>query len=136
MTFEELQTQLDNDLNISDENIAEKSLCLARIYQKYLKLLTSEKLKNDKIEIVRKELYGKLFHDLIKNGHEGFDVGKQRNSIEPYIFMNESYRKLESQTITNEHFIEHLEMALKNISTVSFNIKNNIDARKLKLGLT
>ena len=93
MTFEELQTQLDNDLNISDENIAEKSLCLARIYQKYLKLLTSEKLKNDKIEIARKELYGKLFHELIKHGHEGFDVGKQRNSIEPYIFMNETYRK-------------------------------------------
>jgi len=135
MTFEELQIQLEEDLTFTEDNISQKILAVGRTYHKYLKLLSSERMSQAQLEQQRIEMYGKQYHELIKKGYDGFDVGKQKNSIETYILMNDKYRTLVGKIAKNQVYIDHLEKSLDMISKNSFNIKNYLDNQKLKLGL-
>lgn len=135
MTFIELQNQLDSDLEINADNISEKSMALSRIYQKYLRLLSSEKLSQAKLEQQRLELYSALYVDLQKNGYDGFDVGKQKNNIDQFINLKPEYRKLLEVIAKNEIYIKHIELSLENIAKTSFNIANYISLQKLNQGI-
>lgn len=135
MTFAELQDQLDSDLEISADNISEKSMALARIYQKYLRLLSAEKLSQTKLEQQRTELYSKLYVELQKNGYDGFDVGKQKNNIDQYINLKPEYRQIVQVMAKNEIYIKHIELSLENIAKTSFNIANYISLQKLNQGI-
>jgi hypothetical protein len=136
MTLEELEKELIEDLEINEENMQQKSLSLGKLYYKYLKLLTKEKMKQDEREQKKFDLYKILYHELKSKGFQGFEVGKSIKEIEVYIGMNEKYREIEREIAHNQKFIDYLEGVLDQINRVSFNIKNWIDMRKLKLGIS
>ena len=135
MTRTELEEQLDADLNLSEENITATCLSLGRVYQKYLRVLMAEKVKYDNLEQERIDLYKKLFHQLQIKGYDGYQVGKTKSEVEVYINMNETYREVSKKLAKVQHNIEYIDKTLDNINKISFNIKNFIDAQKLKLGM-
>ena len=136
MNFKELQDQLENDLTFTEDSIQQKCLGLSRLYQKYLRILTGEKKSLNELEQKRKDLYSKLYHKLIKEGYDGYDVGKVKNAIETYINMNAEYRAVALQIAQDENVIKYLEGTLDNLNKVSFSIKNYIDLAKMKAGIS
>jgi hypothetical protein len=131
----DLEKELIPDLEINEENMQQKSLMLGKLYYKYLKILTTEKLKQDKREQSRLDQYKILYHNLRSKGFQGFEVSKTKNEIETYMCMDEKYREIEKEISQNQHIIDYLEDVLDQINRVSFNIKNWIDIQRLKLGL-
>lgn len=135
MTLKELEEQLDNDLNISEENISSTCLSLGRIYQKYLRVMIAEKKEYDKLEQERLDIFKKEFHKLKVHGFDGYEISKNKSEIDVYINMNESYREISKKLAKSQVLIEYLEKTLDNINKTSFHVKNYIDSQKLKLGI-
>jgi D-hexose-6-phosphate mutarotase len=136
MTFKELQSEMEKELEITQDNIQEKSMALSRIYQKYLRIFSSEQIELNKLEAMRSEMYSKLYSELKKNGVDGVDVGKNRNEIESYMGLNKEYREILYKIANQQTYLKNIELSLENISKTSFSIKNYIDLAKMKLGIT
>ena len=135
MDFKTIQVQLQADLEISSDNIQNKSMELSKIYQKYLDLYFSEIKTLQEFQESRNKKFAEIFHKIRTEGYQGYDVGKTKNETEIYINLDPDYQKINKQFLDQELIVKYLEKSLENINKAGFSIKNYVDLQKLKQGI-
>lgn len=127
----DLFTKVETDLEVTEENIASKSLRVGYIYGKWLREFTSRsmELKQKKVDLEIE--VGKL----TKFYKEEYNRDLKATEIEKYLFTDEKYVKLYRQIKVLESICEYLEGAVKKISGLGFDIKNWVEIKKFLNGV-
>lgn len=130
--FEKLKSELKEELNITADNIMDKSLKISHYYQKYLNIYLKyiDKCKNFFIE--RDRIYSILYNFYSKNFKYKLST---KGEIESYIFGNKNYIDISRSCNTFDNFVKFLEKTLDNIKNSNFSIKNYIEYRKFINGV-
>ena len=132
-TFEALKAKVDEDLEINENNIQQKSLKLANIYNYYLKLYIQEFgiLKYKTTEKNKK--YQQKYHYYKFENQYQLSSAKE---IEIYVNGDEEIHKINLTIQAQETIVKYLEQVLTNINNTGYRIKSYIDIEKIKHGLS
>ena len=126
-TFKILMKKLDAKLKITDDNISAKSMELPLLYHEYLDTYSKELRILRKLEVDKKKMFGDLY-DKIKHGNVMWDT---KAEVETQIWRDPGFYKLCVEYNEQDTIVQQLELCLKNIQNISFQIKNLIEYRKL-----
>lgn len=127
-TFKQLMKMLDESLKLNDDNMSEKSLEIPLLYHKYLDIYSKELRRLKKLHIDKKKLFGTLYEQIKHHGNISWDT---KAEIESQIYRDTSYYQLCVEYNEAETMVNQLELCLKNIQNMSFQIKNFVEYRKL-----
>ena len=131
--FEELKKKVEEDLEITEDNVQQKSLKLANLYSHYLKTYIQE-LKILKFRLTEKnKIYQQKYHHY-KFEYQ-YELGAAKE-IETYVNGDDEIHKINLSIQQQEIIVKFLELTLENINNTGYRIKNYIDITKLKLGLS
>jgi len=137
MTLTELQTQLAVELEVNEDNVMEKSLKYSSIYHKYTTMYFNSIKELGSLKVERDKIYGELYHTF-KTGKnpicDGYDIST-KGEIDIYVRTDPKFCTIQKSYSTQESLVKFLEMALDNINKMSFNIKNFVEIRKLRMGI-
>lgn len=127
----ELFERVESDLEVSEDNVSEKSLKCGYIYGKWLREFTSRsvELKQKKVDL--EVAVGKL----TKYYKEEYNRDLKATEVEKYLFTDEKYVKLYRQVRILESVCEYLEGSLKKFANLGFDIKNYIEIKKFLNGV-
>ena len=135
MKLEDLKILIASALEITEENILDKSTKISSLYNKVTEMYITQKKTLNRLNNELEVIYANQYWKIKKEGYNGLDVGKTRNEIETFIVLDKEYSDKRNERNNYENLIKYLEMTLDNLKRVSFEIKNYIELKKIKLGL-
>ena len=144
MKLEEIQEFWNADREIDITELANESVRIPQIHDKYLKIYIDERirLKGLQFELtklvrLKTDYYaGKLTQEeLEKLGWEQFLERLLKNEISTYIEADDDIIKLKKNIVLLEEKIHYLDSIIKMISNRGFQIKSAIDWIKYKNGI-
>ena len=144
MKLEEIQEFWNADREIDITELANESVRIPQIHDKYLKIYIDERIRlkglqfelTKLVQLKRDYYAGKLTQEeLEKLGWEQFLHRLLKNEISTYIEADEDIIKLKKNIVLLEEKIHYLDSIIKMISNRGFQIKSAIDWIKYKNGI-
>lgn len=131
MNFDDLQKEVEQDLQITEENLHSKSMEIPSIYNKYLKFYQTYYKKYKELQTKRDEKYSELFEYYLTS----YSVKLKSNEVDNFVKGDPEYTKIEKSLGIVKSRVDYLEGVLKQIGQMSFNIGNAISYIKFKEGI-
>lgn len=125
-----IKKQIEDDLQITDQNVLSKSLTVPNLFQKILSIFVRESLILKKMKADLDKEYGLK----IKFYKETYDHKLNVAETSGYIDSDEVYFKKKNEFLVQESICSYLEESMGNIKQLSFQIKNYIELKKFLLG--
>jgi hypothetical protein len=130
--FKLLKSNTETEINVTEDNISEKSIKFASIYNKYLSLYIQELRILKKLTLDKDKIYGELYNKFKFNNNFQLDTNKE---IDVYVRADDKYYNVSLDLQNQEMVVKYLEEVLQNINNTGYRIKNYIELQKLKQGL-
>lgn len=131
MKFEDLKNEAENDLNLDETNIKQKSLENSRIYTKWLNYFREVSKAYKEIE----DKKNKKYRELYEYYRDDYSIKLKTNEIDIYVKSEQEFITLNRQLNNYKSILEYIEGVLKEISRMNFNIKNYIEWQKFQNGV-
>ena len=131
--FKKFQSTIDKSIKWNEETIFEMETKLGKLYQDVLNLLFAERVIYENMITEKNELYGKFLHDVkfsIKSQYK-YDT---KAEIDSQINREPEYKKLCIDLNLQGAMIEYMDNTLKNISSISYQIRDYIKWKMFKSG--
>lgn len=144
MKLEEIQEFWNADREIDITELANESVRIPQIHDKYLKIYIDERIRlkglqfelTKLVQLKRDYYAGKLTQEeLEKLGWEQFLQRLLKNEISTYIEADEDVIKTKKNIVLIEEKCHYLDSIIKMISNRGFQIKSAIDWIKYKSGI-
>jgi hypothetical protein len=130
--FKLLKSNTETEINVTEDNISEKSIKFTSIYNKYLSLYIQELRILKKLTLDKDKIYGELYNKFKFNNNFQLDTNKE---IDVYVRADDKYYNVSLDLQNQEMVVKYLEEVLQNINNTGYRIKNYIELQKLKQGL-
>jgi hypothetical protein len=127
-SFKQLMLQLDEELKINEKNLEQKSMAIPLIYHQYLDIYSKELRHLRKLELEKKKEYA-ISYEKVK--HKSNVSWETKTEIESQVYNDPSFYSKCVEYNEQETMVNQLELSLKNIQNMSYQIKNIIEWRKL-----
>ena len=143
MKFEEIQEEWTHDCPIDDTELAQESVKIPQLHNKYLIFYSNEKLKFKEIKflfsslIKRKRDYysGKMTAEELEAADwEPFQYKLLKADVQEYIDADENVIESKKLLALQEEKVNYLESIVKGLSTRGYLIKNAIDWKRFTEG--
>ena len=143
MKFEEIQKLWTSDCNIDETELAQESVKIPQLHNKYLILYSNEKLKFKEIKflfaglIKRKRDYysGRMTAEELEAADwEPFQYKLLKADVQEYIDADENVIESKKLLALQEEKVNYLESVVKGLSTRGYLIKNAIDWKRFTEG--
>ena len=143
MKFEEIQKLWTSDCNIDETELAQESVKIPRLHNKYLIFYSNEKLKFKEIKflfaglIKRKRDYysGRMTAEELEAADwEPFQYKLLKADVQEYIDADENVIESKKLLALQEEKVNYLESVVKGLSTRVYLIKNAIDWKRFTEG--
>jgi hypothetical protein len=144
MKLEDIRTMLNQDVLIDNSNLNHEATILPQLHNKYLCLLTDEKLLLSKLEselkiLARdKWLYysGKMSEQELKDRNwETFELSLLKTDLDRFITSDVDIINLENKCTLQKEKVYYLENSVKLISNKIWNIRAALDWIKFTQGI-
>jgi hypothetical protein len=144
MKLEDIRTMLDRDVLIDNSNLNNEATILPQLHNKYLCLLTDEKLTLSKLEsdlkiLARdKWLYysGKMSEEQLKDRNwETFELSLLKTDLDRFISSDTDIITLENKCTLQREKVYYLENSVKLIANKIWNIRAALDWIKFTQGI-
>lgn len=144
MRIEDIRMHAEKDLKIDDTELDTESIKIPQLHNKYLVMLTNEKLSLKNLEIeynqmirLKWEYYtGKIDEEELKaRNWKPFQLRILRQDIDIYMNSDEDLNKIKINIEYQREKINYLESILKGIMNRHWQIRSAIDWRKFTNGL-
>ena len=130
MTKDELLDEIENDLNITPENIDQKLYSVSSLHAKYLRHFFNTKLKLNKKQKELNLLYKNLYYKIKDNSNELMN----QKEIIFNLLANEDYANLNLELETLIDLTDILDRTVKKTNSLSFDVKNIVEWQKFQSG--
>ncbi len=143
MKFEEIQKLWTSDCNIDETELAQESVKIPQLHNKYLILYSNEKLRlktqrfeHSKLVKLKKEYYGGRMsqEELEAVDWEPFQYKLLKADVEQYVDADENIIESKKILALQEEKVDYLEAIVKGLSTRGYLIKNAIDWKRFTEG--
>ena len=143
MKFEEIQKLWTSDCNIDETELAQESVKIPQLHNKYLIFYSNEKLKFKEIKflftglIKRKRDYysGRMTKEELEAADwEPFRIKLLKADVQEYIDADENVIESKKLLALQEEKVDYLEAIVKGLSTRGYLIKNAIDWKRFTEG--
>ena len=143
MKFEEIQKLWTSDCNIDETELAQESVKIPQLHNKYLIFYSNEKLKFKEIKylfaglIKRKRDYysGRMTAEELEAADwEPFQYKLLKADVQEYIDADENVIESKKLLALQEEKVNYLESIVKGLSTRGYLIKNAIDWKRFTEG--
>ena len=143
MKFEEIQTLWTSDCNIDETELAQESVKIPQLHNKYLILYSNEKLRlktqrfeHSKLVKLKKEYYGGRMsqEELEAVDWEPFQYKLLKADVEQYVDADDNVIESKKILALQEEKVDYLEAIVKGLSTRGYLIKNAIDWKRFTEG--
>jgi hypothetical protein len=130
--FNDLQDYLEDKLTFNEENIGLKTMELASIHHKLIRLLSSMTKDKTAIEGKLDEMYGTLYKFYKFESEYRWET---KGEIESQIFSDKRYSTIKERANLITVQITFVGKSLDSLKEISYQIKNYIDFQKLMNGI-
>ena len=143
MNFEEIQKLWTSDCNIDETELAQESVKIPQLHNKYLIFYSNEKLKFKELKflfaglIKRKRDYysGRMTEEELEAADwEPFQYKLLKADVQEYIDADENVIESKKMLALQEEKVDYLEAVVKGLSTRGYLIKNAIDWKRFTEG--
>jgi len=143
MNFEEIQKSWTRDCPIDETELAQESVKIPQLHNKYLILYSNEKLRfktqrfdHSKLVKLKKEYYGGKMsqEELEAIDWEPFQYKLLKADVQEYIDADENVIESKKMLALQEEKVDYLEAIVKGLSTRGYLIKNAIDWKRFTEG--
>ncbi len=143
MKFEEIQKLWTSDCNIDETELAQESVKIPQLHNKYLIFYSNEKLKFKELKflfaglIKRKRDYysGRMSGEELEAADwEPFQYKLLKADVQEYIDADENVIESKKMLALQEEKVDYLEAVVKGLSTRGYLIKNAIDWKRFTEG--
>ena len=143
MKFEELQKLWTSDCPIDETELAQESVKIPQLHNKYLIFYSNEKLRlktqrfeHSKLVKLKKEYYGGRMsqEELEAIDWEPFQHKLLKADVEQYVDADDNVIESKKILALQEEKVDYLEAIVKGLSTRGYLIKNAIDWKRFTEG--
>ena len=143
MKFEEIQKLWTSDCPIDETELAQESVKIPQLHNKYLILYSNEKLRfktqrfeHSKLVKLKKEYYGGKMsqEELEAIDWEPFQHKLLKADVEQYVDADDNVIESKKILALQEEKVDYLEAIVKGLSTRGYLIKNAIDWKRFTEG--
>jgi hypothetical protein len=143
MKFEEIQKLWTSDCNIDETELAQESVKIPQLHNKYLIFYSNEKLRlktqrfdHSKLVKLKKEYYGGKMsqEELEAIDWEPFQHKLLKADVEQYVDADDNVIESKKMIALQEEKVDYLEAIVKGLSTRGYLIKNAIDWKRFTEG--
>ena len=143
MKFEEIQKLWTSDCNIDETELAQESVKIPQLHNKYLIFYSNEKLRlktqrfeHSKLVKLKKEYYGGRMsqEELEAIDWEPFQHKLLKADVEQYVDADDNVIESKKILALQEEKVDYLEAIVKGLSTRGYLIKNAIDWKRFTEG--
>ena len=143
MKFEELQKLWTSDCPIDETELAQESVKIPQLHNKYLILYSNEKLRlktqrfeHSKLVKLKKEYFGGRMsqEELEAVDWEPFQYKLLKADVEQYVDADDNVIESKKILALQEEKVDYLEAIVKGLSTRGYLIKNAIDWKRFTEG--
>ena len=143
MKFEEIQKLWTSDCPIDETELAQESVKIPQLHNKYLIFYSNEKLRlktqrfeHSKLVKLKKEYYGGKMsqEELEAIDWEPFQHKLLKADVEQYVDADDNVIESKKMLALQEEKVDYLEAIVKGLSTRGYLIKNAIDWKKFTEG--
>ena len=143
MKFEELQKLWTSDCPIDETELAQESVKIPQLHNKYLIFYSNEKLRlktqrfeHSKLVKLKKEYYGGKMsqEELEAIDWEPFQHKLLKADVEQYVDADDNVIESKKILALQEEKVDYLEAIVKGLSTRGYLIKNAIDWKRFTEG--
>jgi len=143
MKFEEIQKLWTSDCNIDETELAQESVKIPQLHNKYLIFYSNEKLRlktqrfdHSKLVKLKKEYYGGRMsqEELEAIDWEPFQHKLLKADVEQYVDADDNVIESKKMLALQEEKVDYLEAIVKGLSTRGYLIKNAIDWKRFTEG--
>lgn len=144
MKIEDIMSEWSDDCRIDKTNLAEESLKISELHNKYMKIFMGEvamlkKYATDKNKLkhMLTEYYGNNEWDVSDYeyfGREPFPRKIMKADVDRYIDSDEEWIQMTLKYALQEEKVKYIQEIIKSISNRGFQIKNAIDFTRFKQG--
>jgi len=143
MNFEEIQKLWTSDCNIDETELAQESVKIPQLHNKYLILYSNEKLRFKEIKflfaglIKRKRDYysGRMTAEELEAADwETFQYKLLKADVQEYIDADENVIESKKLLALQEEKVDYLEAIVRGLSNRGYLIKNAIDWKRFTEG--
>jgi len=143
MKFEEIQKLWTSDCPIDETELAQESVKIPQLHNKYLIFYSNEKLRlktqrfeHSKLVKLKKEYYGGKMsqEELEAIDWEPFQHKLLKADVEQYVDADENVIESKKILALQEEKVDYLEAIVKGLSTRGYLIKNAIDWKRFTEG--
>ena len=143
MKFEEIQKEWTSDCPIDETELAQESVKIPQLHNKYLIFYSNEKLRlktqrfdHSKLVKLKKEYYGGKMsqEELEAIDWEPFQHKLLKADVEQYVDADDNVIESKKILALQEEKVDYLEAIVKGLSTRGYLIKNAIDWKRFTEG--
>jgi len=143
MKFEEIQKLWTSDCNIDETELAQESVKIPQLHNKYLILYSNEKLKFKELKFLftglvkRKRDYysGRMTTEELEAADwEPFQLKLLKADVQEYIDADDNVIESKKLLALQEEKVNYLESIVKSLTTRGYLIKNAIDWKRFTEG--
>ena len=143
MKFEEIQKLWTSDCPIDETELAQESVKIPQLHNKYLIFYSNEKLRlktqrfdHSKLVKLKKEYYGGRMsqEELEAIDWEPFQDKLLKADVEQYVDADDNVIESKKMLALQEEKVDYLEAIVKGLSTRGYLIKNAIDWKRFTEG--
>ena len=143
MKFEEIQKLWTSDCNIDETELAQESVKIPQLHNKYLIFYSNEKLRlktqrfdHSNLVKLKKEYYGGKMsqEELEAIDWEPFQHKLLKADVEKYVDADDNVIESKKILALQEEKVDYLEAIVKGLSTRGYLIKNAIDWKRFTEG--
>ena len=145
MNIERIREMVEVDLKMDGTELADESIRIPQLHNKYLNIFHDENLVLRKYEtdykILRRQKWeyysGKMSEDDLKSfGWQPFDHRILRQDLDVYLESDSDLLKIQSKVELQKQKVEYIDSLLKGINGRQWIIRNAIDWKKFISGVT
>jgi hypothetical protein len=145
MNIERIREMVEVDLKMDGTELADESIRIPQLHNKYLNIFHDENLVLRKYEtdykILRRQKWeyysGKMSEDDLKSfGYQPFDHRILRQDLDVYLESDSDLLKIQSKVELQKQKVEYIDSLLKGINSRQWIIRNAIDWKKFISGVT
>jgi len=130
--IKQIRDEIDEAMEITPDNIMEKSIQIPQLCSKFLKHYVYQKRKLNNINTSKARLYSQLYHHYKYDYDYKLDTKKE---IEIYVLGDEKHVKMQEDFDKQEDVVEYFKDILSVINKMSFNIGHYVELLKIKNGM-
>lgn len=134
--FEKFKVECAEIFKITEENINDKNMKVSSMYELTLRVYIQEKKLLNQMNIEKEKMYSDLYHYFKFNREFKSDFSlNTKNEVEVFITRDEKYHKYLLSITDQEMQVKYIEEVMDQLKKMTYNIKNYVDLKKIKLGL-